>query len=112
MVASLRLTDGQSATAPAAMTTGDTRQSPNEFLVEHDLSRKPVPTFRDHALVIVSRHRFLRDPLIFHGWLQDHAVAELIDHAALDFLPWRLSWRVMVAAIFLQGRAARRQFIR
>ncbi len=76
------------------------------------LSHGGLFSFRDHALVVIPRHRFLRDPLIFHGWLQDHAAGELIDHAALDFLPRRLARRVMVAAVLLQGRPARRKFIR
>src|SRR5689334_429936 len=59
--------------------------------------------------VIIAGHRFLRDPLIFYRRSQDHAVGELSDHAALDFLPRRLAGWILIAAAFIQRRAARRQ---
>src|SRR5215831_153254 len=61
--------------------------------------------------MIVARHRkCLRDALIFDGRLEHHARGELIDHAALDFLPWRLTRWILVAATLLQRRPAPRQF--
>src|SRR5215470_7936833 len=77
----------QSATPPVAMTT--------------------VRTMKPHSLVIIAGHRFLRDPLIFHGWSQDHAVGKLIDHGALNFLPGRLARRILIAAALVQCRPAR-----
>src|SRR5665213_1408481 len=57
-------------------------------------------------LVIVARHEFLRDALEFNRRLEHHAVGQLIDHAALDFLPRRLARGIFVAAALLQGRLA------
>src|SRR5208282_2255352 len=48
----------------------------------------------------------LCDVLVFHSRLEDHAGAELIDDAALDFLPRRLRGGVVIAADRLV-RAAR-----
>src|SRR5262249_4247174 len=113
---SLRL-GKQSATTAAAMTSRD-----------HDLGA----TWRDRrdlgatwarpgcdldaavgcALVVVPRHRFLRDTLIFHGRFYPHAGTELIDHAALVLLPWCLAWRILIAAVLFQRCAARGQFVR
>src|SRR6516225_11165178 len=70
----------QSATVPVAMTTGRVLKA-------------------GQLLVIVARHRFLCDPLIFDRRSQNHAVGELIDHAALDLLPRRLTRRIMIAAV-------------
>src|SRR5690606_13747637 len=55
------------------------------FLIEHDLVRKPVPTFRDHALarLVVDRHGVKLEPVI------DQLVAEPPGHLRLqlfDFL--------------------------
>src|SRR5215471_12177394 len=79
----------QSATAPVAMTT--------------------VRTMKPDSLVIIAGHRFLRDPLIFYSWSQDHAVGKLIDHGALNFLPGRLTRRILIAVALVQCRAARCQ---
>ena len=51
----------------------------------------------------------LRDALILDRRLQHHAVGELIDHGALDFLPWRLAGRIVVAAVLLRARRGARQ---
>lgn len=48
----------------------------------------------------------LGDALIFDGGLEDHAVAQLVDDAALDLLPGSLAFRDFVAAGFGQGLAA------
>ena len=40
----------------------------------------------------------LGDLLVFDRGLQDHALGELLDHAALDLLPGRLAGRIGVAA--------------
>src|ERR1700675_1267584 len=61
-------------------------------------------------LMIVAWHEFLRNALIFYRRLQHHAAAELIDHGALDFLPRRLARRIVIAAVLVERRAARRQF--
>ena len=45
------------------------------------------------------------DALIFHRGLEHHAVGELIDHPALDFLPRRLACRILVTAAFLERHA-------
>jgi hypothetical protein len=45
--------------------------------------------------MVVAWHTPLRDALIFYCRFQHHAVSELIDHAALDFLPRRLTRRVL-----------------
>src|ERR1700677_1338552 len=55
--------------------------------------------------VVVSRHEFLSHPLKFYGRLEHHAICQLLDHFALDFLPWCLAWRIMIAAVFFQRRA-------
>ena len=38
-------------------------------------------------LVVIPRHRFLRNPLVFYGGLEHHAICKLIDDATLNFLP-------------------------
>src|SRR5262245_50810058 len=48
----------------------------------------------DKNLMIVARDAVLGDALILHGRLQHHAVRELVNHGALDFLPWCLARRV------------------
>src|SRR5499426_4275693 len=64
---------------------------------------------RDGTSVVVARHALLRDAMIFHGGLENHAVSELIDHAALDLLPRRLARRIFVATLFLQRGAPLRE---
>jgi hypothetical protein len=64
------------------------------------------------ASVIVPRDRLLRDALISHRRLKHHTAAELIEHGALDFLPRRLAWRIMIAAILFQRRGTLGQFRR
>src|SRR5215813_9038760 len=59
--------------------------------------------------VIVARHAVLGDAVIFDGGLQDHSVRQLIDHGALNFLPWCLACRITEAAASLQCRAPTRQ---
>src|SRR6516164_4564337 len=54
------------------------------------------------ALVIVAGHESLRHALVFHRRLEHHAVAELIDHGALDLLPRRLTRRIAIAAVLFQ----------
>ena len=52
-------------------------------------------------LVIVARDAFLRDALIFDCRLEHHAVGKLVDHGALNFLPWCLArWIFKAAALF------------
>ena len=49
--------------------------------------------------MIVARQSLrLGDALELDGGLQHHAFVQLADHAALDFLPWRLACRVFIAA--------------
>ena len=77
---------------------------------------------RDLALlVIVPRHaKGLRDLLIIHGGLQDHPFGQLIDHAALDFLPGCLACRTgisapgreLLAAAFISSGAIRMSALR
>src|SRR6516164_8081714 len=62
--------------------------------------------------MVVARHEILRDALKFHRRLEHHAIAELIDHGALDFLPRRLAWRIAIAAALLQRRTAFGQLCR
>jgi len=51
------------------------------------------------ALVVVARNPVcVRDALILHRQLQDHAVGEFVDESALDFLPWRLALGNLVPA--------------
>jgi hypothetical protein len=64
------------------------------------------------ASVIVPRDRLLRDALISHRRLKHHAAVELIEHGALDFLPRRLAWRIVIAAILFQRRGTLGQFRR
>src|SRR5262249_59111363 len=64
---------------------------------------------RDGGSVVVPRHALLRDAMIFHGRLENHAVGERIDHAALDLLPRRLARRIFIATLFLQRGAALRE---
>src|SRR5258708_17267122 len=59
--------------------------------------------------VVVPRHALLRDAMIFHGGLENHAVGELIDHAALYLLPRRLARRVFVGTLVLHRGAAFRE---
>src|SRR5580700_7979878 len=61
------------------------------------------------ASVIVARNGFLCDALVFDRRLEHHAVGELVDHATLDLLPWRLARRILEAAGLLQSRAALRR---
>ena len=58
------------------------------------------------CLMVVARHTLLRDALIFYCRFQHHAVSELIDHAALDFLPRGLTRRVLKSTAPEQGCAA------
>src|SRR5438046_1980843 len=44
----------------------------------------------------------LRDPLIFFGPLEDHALAHLAEIVALDLLPWSLRSGILIAASGLQ----------
>src|SRR5258705_7495621 len=44
----------------------------------------------DDVSVIVSRHALLCDPMIFDRRFEHHAVGELVNHGALDLLPWSL----------------------
>src|SRR4029079_13827839 len=60
----------------------------------------------DRNLMIVARDAVLGDALIFHGGLQHHAIRQLVDHGALDFLPWRLACGITEAAAPLQCLAA------
>ena len=43
--------------------------------------------------VVVCRPVLVGNVAIFHRRLEHHALIELIDHAALDFLPWGLAFR-------------------
>ena len=52
--------------------------------------------------MIIPRDVGLRDAMIFYGRREHHAAGELVDHAALHFLPRRLAWRVFVATRLLQ----------
>src|SRR5262249_36416724 len=72
-------------------------ESRNTFIVRF---RIPGSRFarNDMNLMIVTRDTVLGDALIFHGRLQHHAVRQLVDHGALNFLPWRLARRVPEAA--------------
>src|SRR5262249_51389308 len=74
----------------------------------------PQPSFvnrvaRQMGSVVVPRHALLRDAMIFERRLENHAVGELIDHAALDLLPRRLARRIFVAPLLLQRGAALRE---
>src|SRR5215467_12793863 len=64
---------------------------------------------RQMGSVVVPWHALLRDAMIFDGWLENHAVGELIDHAALDLLPRRLARRIFPAAVTFEGGAALRE---
>src|SRR5271169_635395 len=55
--------------------------------------------------MIVSRHAFARDPLIFDRRLEHHAARELVHHAALDLLPGCLVLGHPVPASPLERRA-------
>ena len=55
----------------------------------------------------VAGDALLGDALVFDGGFEDHAVGELVDHGALDFLPRRLALREMVAALFRELGPAR-----
>jgi hypothetical protein len=56
--------------------------------------------------MIVARYALgVCDIAIFDCRLQHHAFGQLIDHATLDFLPWRLALGKLVAAIVLQFSA-------
>jgi hypothetical protein len=62
--------------------------------------------------MIVPRHpEGLGDAMVLHRRLKHHAVGELIDHGALDLLPWRLARRKLETALVLQGKATLRQFL-
>lgn len=64
------------------------------------------------ALVIVARQSLtLRDALVFDRGLEHTAIAQLIDQAALDFLPWRLVGGVFVAAGRLERGATLGNFV-
>lgn len=52
------------------------------------------------VLMVVSGHAFLRDVLIFNRRPEHHAVGQLIDHRALDFLPGRLACGIFEACRF------------
>lgn len=56
---------------------------------------------RSRFSVVVAWNALLCYALIFHRRLEHHAVRELIDHAALDLLPWRLTCRIGIAASLL-----------
>src|SRR5580658_3545824 len=60
--------------------------------------------------MIVAWNECLRHALIFDRWFQNHALRELVDHGALDFLPRRLARRIMVSAILLQCCSTISQF--
>src|SRR5215207_5852064 len=63
------------------------------------------------ASMVVARDALgLRDALVLDGRLQDHALAELIHHRALDLLPRRLMAGEMEPARVLERGAALRQF--
>jgi hypothetical protein len=53
--------------------------------------------------MIVSRNAFLRNSVIFNGWLEHHAVGQLIDHGALNFLPRRLARGICKAAALFES---------
>src|SRR5262249_61453763 len=82
------------------------------------LASAPMPPFtrsrvsstafaRQMGSVVVPRHALLRDAMIFDRRLENHAVGELIDHAALDLLPRRLARRMFVGILLLQCGAGR-----
>src|SRR4051794_10304706 len=58
-------------------------------------SRPPPPRT---SMVVARQALFLGDPLILDGRLQHHALFELGDDAALDFLPRSLVRGILVAA--------------
>src|SRR5215813_7254915 len=61
------------------------------------------------ASVVVARNAFgLSDALILDRGLEHHALRQLVHHAALDFLPWRLAFRDLVSALSLERRHALR----
>ena len=49
--------------------------------------------------MVVARDAILSDALIFHRRFKHHALGQLVDHGALDFLPRRLACRILVAAL-------------
>jgi len=49
--------------------------------------------------MIVPGHGLLCDALILHRGLQHHAAIELINHGAMNFLPWGLTRREPIAAV-------------
>src|SRR3954454_9516991 len=61
--------------------------------------------------VAVAGHRALSNALVFDGRREHHAIGKLIHHAALDLLPGRLTFRIAIAALFLQFGAPARQFV-
>src|SRR5262249_57704017 len=69
-----------------------------------------MPLRDDGELVVVARHACLRHAVVFYGRLEDLPVAELLDHAALDFLPWRLARRVLESPPFFPRDTAPRRF--
>jgi hypothetical protein len=80
--------------------------------VEHDLFRKPVSTFRDHALVVVDP-RIDRDGTSGRGLVGDHARPF---EAQLDLTDGKAAWivkdaeeavRMRVAALLAAGMSVR-----
>src|SRR5215469_3268932 len=62
--------------------------------------------------MVVARYALgLGDLLVFDGWLQHHAVAQLVDQPALDLLPRRLMGGKSVAAMPAEGGATRIQLL-
>src|SRR4051794_39315146 len=59
----------------------------------------------------VTRLARLGDALVFHRRFEHHALGELIDHAALDFLPWGLAWRIACIAVLGERGTAFRKLL-
>src|ERR1700680_4242285 len=89
---------------PAAVTTATLSFSRSLII--------PSPEERAHrVLMVIAGHaEFLCDTLELDCTLEHHAVGELIDHGALDLLPWRLAGRELEAAGLLERGAAPGEF--
>src|SRR3972149_2201273 len=64
---------------------------------------------KDFSVTIPRRALGVGDVLVFDRRLEHHAAFQLIDHAALDFLPGRLAFRELVATLALQRLPAARE---
>src|SRR5688572_22745514 len=79
------------------------RPKPQRFAVEHDLLRKPVPTFRDHARMLAptSRSRMTAfDAVLYAGLVLSWGFSWLAVHYQIGVVAPEVSlvWRFALAA--------------